>query len=61
MKKMGVACSMYGRGEKCIQDFGGKTRVKETTWKNQGVDGRIILNWIFKMWDRRSWMGLIWL
>jgi len=39
-------------------------------WENPGerdhleepeVDGRIILKWIIKMWDRRAWMGLIWL
>jgi hypothetical protein len=28
---------------------------------NFGVDGRIILKWIFKNWDVESWTGLIWL
>jgi len=26
-----------------------------------GVDGRIILKWIFWKWDVRAWTGLIWL
>ena len=25
--------------DKCIQDFGGETRKKETTWKTQGYMG----------------------
>jgi len=26
-----------------------------------GVDGRIILRWIFRNWDVRSWTGSSWL
>jgi hypothetical protein len=26
-----------------------------------GVDGRIMLGWIFKMWDVGVWIGSIWL
>jgi hypothetical protein len=26
-----------------------------------GVDGRIILKWIFKRWNGGAWAGLIWL
>jgi len=26
-----------------------------------GIDGRIILRWIFRKWDVGAWTGLIWL
>ena len=26
-----------------------------------GIDGRIILRWIFRKWDVGEWTGLIWL
>jgi hypothetical protein len=29
--------------------------------KDVGVDGRIILKWIFKKWDGAAWTGLRWL
>jgi len=25
-----------------------------------GVDGRIILRWIFRKWDVGAWTGLVW-
>jgi hypothetical protein len=29
--------------------------------EDPGLDGRIILRWIFRKWDRETWTGLIWL
>jgi len=29
--------------------------------EDPGVDGRIILRWIFRKWDVRTWTGSIWL
>jgi hypothetical protein len=33
--EMGGACSTYGGKERCIQDFGGETWGKATTWETQ--------------------------
>jgi hypothetical protein len=30
-------------------------------WGDPGVDGRIILGWIFRKWDVMVWIGLGWL
>jgi hypothetical protein len=29
----------------------GKTSGKNPTWKTEGVDGRIMLRWIYRKWD----------
>jgi hypothetical protein len=29
--------------------------------EDTGVDGRIILRWIFRKWDTRVWIGQSWL
>jgi hypothetical protein len=30
-------------------------------WGDPGVDGRIILRWIFRKWDMEGWNGTSWL
>jgi hypothetical protein len=45
---MGGVCSTYGGRERCVQGFGGGNLRKRDRWGDPGVDGRIILGWIFK-------------
>jgi hypothetical protein len=33
--EVGGTCGMHERGEEYVQDFGGKARRKETTWKTK--------------------------
>jgi hypothetical protein len=44
-------CSTYGGKERCIQDFGRGDLREGDHLGDPGVDGRIILEWIFKTWD----------
>jgi hypothetical protein len=53
---MGGTFNAYGGEEKCIQGFGGERDHLEET----GVNGKIILRWIFRKWDGKAWTGLIW-
>jgi hypothetical protein len=45
--EMGGACStVWGRGEACTGFWWGNQR-ERNYWRDPGVDGRIILRWIF--------------
>ena len=60
MRWAGHVARMGGE-ERRIQGFGGETRRKEDHWGDPGVDGRIILRWIFRKWDVEVWNGSSWL
>ena len=48
--EMGGACSAYGGEERCIQGFGGLNLGEGDHLGDPGVDGRIILRWMFRKW-----------
>jgi len=58
---MGGACSVYGGEERCVQGFVWGNLRERDYLGDPGVDGRIILRWIFRKWDVGLWTGLSWL
>jgi len=51
---------VWGRGESCTGFWWGNLREREH-WGDPGVDGRIILRWIFREWDVGVWTESSWL
>jgi hypothetical protein len=58
--EMGGACSTYGVEEWHIQDFGGETWGERDHLGDPGIDGKIILRWVFRKWDVGLWTGSSW-
>jgi hypothetical protein len=59
--EVGRACSAYGGGEGHVQGFGGGNLRERDHWEDPGIDGRIILRWIFRKCDVGVWTGWSWL
>jgi hypothetical protein len=49
-----------GEGRGAYRVLVGKSEGKNH-WGDTGIDGRIILRWIFRKWDVGVWTGLSWL
>jgi pantothenate kinase len=54
---MGRACSADGDERSVDMVLVGNIRERDR-WEDPGVDGRIILGWIFRKWDVGIWTGL---
>jgi len=50
-----------GKEEWCIEDFLGGTVRERDHSEELGVDGKLILRWIFRKCYGVAWTGLIWL
>ena len=51
---------VWGRGEAYTEFWWGNLRERDQ-FGDPGIDGKIILRWIFRKWDVVAWTGSIWL
>jgi hypothetical protein len=57
---MDRTCNTCGGEERCIQGFGGEELRKRDYLEDLGVEGRVILKWIFEKWDGgMDWIDLV--
>jgi len=59
-RRMRWAGHVERRGGACTGFWWGDVREGDR-WGDPGVDGRIILRWVSRKWDRGVWTGLSWL
>jgi hypothetical protein len=51
---------IQGKGEVYTRFWWGNLRERDHL-EHPGIDGRILLRWIFRKWDVGAWIGSIWL
>jgi hypothetical protein len=58
--EVGDYVASVGADERCIRDCGGKPEGKRRLGRPKRTDGRIILKFIFKKFDRGEWGKWLW-
>jgi hypothetical protein len=58
--EMGEACGTCRGSSDLYRVLVGKLRERGYL-EDPGLDGRIILRWIFRKWNLSSWTGLMWI
>jgi hypothetical protein len=57
---MDRVCGKYGKQERRMYGFGCGHLIQRSHMDDLGVDGRIIIKWIFKKLDGKARTGLLW-